>query len=102
MNYGADDYAHMARARALAFKHIADQLGKDHKITKMMGALAWGRYSREPNPSAGLRAYVEAKGFLDGVFDVLNLWARDNDGMAQRIMLDEYPRAYSKAPGSDK
>jgi hypothetical protein len=95
--FSSDDFEHMARARIVAFKRIADALGENHAITKMMGGLAWGRYDCEPSPSnKGLRAGAEAKGFLDGYFASLNLWARDNDTKAQRVMLDLYPRGYSK------
>jgi hypothetical protein len=95
--YSADDFAHMARLRVAAFRKIAEALGKNHAITKMMGGLAWGRYDCEPSASnKGLRAGAEAKGFLDGYFECLNLWARDNDPPAQRTMLDLYPRGYSQ------
>jgi hypothetical protein len=94
MNYGANDYRHMVNIRTTAFQAIARKLGKDHSITKMMGTLAWGRFKCEGGPSGGLREAVEAKGFLDGSFDILNLWARDNDSKAQRIMLEIYPSGY--------
>lgn len=94
MNYSKDDYALMYLKRKSALQKIADKLGKDHQITKMMGTMAWGRNNSEPGVSAGLREYVEAKGFLDGAFNILNLWARDNDLNAQRIMLSVYPSGY--------
>jgi len=60
--------------------------------------LAWGRYKAETGPQPNLRTAIEAKGFLDGFFDALNLWARDNDTGAQRIMLDLYPLGMKKDP----
>lgn len=95
MKFSAEDYRLMVRRRTSAFQTIAEKLGKVHPITKMMGTLAWGRFKKEFGPDGGgLREAVEAKGFLDGSFDILNLWARDNDPKAQRIMLNIYPSGY--------
>jgi hypothetical protein len=95
--YSAEDFAHMARLRVAAFRKIAEALGKNHAVTKMMGGLAWGRYDCEPSPSnSGLRAGATAKGFLDGYYQCLNLWARDNDTKAQLTMNNLYPHGHSK------
>ena len=87
---------HMMRLRVHAFQQIADKLGKDHPITKMMGPRSYGRHPFETGPEVTLRNAIEGKASLDGAFDILNLWARDNDTEAQRVMLDIWPRGYSK------
>lgn len=97
MNYSRADYDYMAGARRRAFQRIAGKLGKDHPVTKMMGGLSHGRHRAEQGPDGNLRTAVREMSFLDGYFDCLNLWARDNDPAAQRIMIDEYPHGYEKA-----
>jgi len=97
MNYSKDDYVYMAWKRKHAFQKIADELGKEHPVTKMMGTLAWGRHAGEHGPDFGLREAIYEMAFLDGFFEVLNLWTRDNDGKAQRVMLEHYPRGYESA-----
>ena len=44
-----------------------------------------------------LQTAIREMAFLDGCFNVLNCWARDNDRNAQNIMLDAYPRGYATA-----
>lgn len=95
--YKKADYEAMVRARIIAFTRIASELGEDHQITKMMGSLAWGRHGAEYGPGGGLKDAVEAFGFLNGFFACLNLWARDNDRKAQKMMLDNYPRGMEVA-----
>ena len=95
--YKKEDYALMANRRSYAFQQIAALLGKDHAITKMMGPLAWGRNKAVPGMRRTLPRDVMEMGFLDGAFDILNLWARDNDPAAQRVMLDIYPSGYESA-----
>jgi hypothetical protein len=95
--YTQKDYALMVSRRVAAFRKIAHRLGKDHQITKMMGGLSYGRYEGDPGTDSSLRAWSGAKGYLDGYFACLNLWARDHDSGAQMIMLDEYPRGYAAA-----
>lgn len=92
MNYSAKDYAYTARIRVRAFTLIADKLGKNHEITKMMGSLSYGRHRWERGPDRqGLRDCATEFGFLCGFFDCLSLWARDHDPNAQRIMLELMP-----------
>jgi hypothetical protein len=99
IQYSTADYAHMRRVREHAFIRIVGRLGPAHAITKMLGPLAWGRYDAAPSPGneGRLRAEVAAKAFLDGYFAAINLWARDHDAKAQRVLIDEYPRGYSTA-----
>lgn len=90
----ADQWVRLVQARVSAFKAIAEALGKDHPLTKMMGPLAWGRHDAEWGPDLNLRKAVYAVGFLDGAFRQLNLWARDHDTKAQTVMLRLYPRGF--------
>lgn len=70
---------------------IAAELGKDHPVTNMMGSLAWGRHDAEwGGDGPKLRTATYALGFLDGIFNAINLWARSNDQKAQRVMLKNY------------
>ena len=94
--YSNDDYVFMVLRRLTAFKKIADSLGKDHPITKMMGGRAWGRHRYERGTDVSLRSVVEEFGSLNGAFDILNTWAGEYDRKAQRIMIDLYPRGMEK------
>lgn len=86
-----EQYAQMITARLAAFRAIANELGKDHAMTLLMGSLAWGRYGAEMGPSdQTIRKHAEAFGFLNGSFSVLNSWARINDPAAQRVMLKHW------------
>ena len=96
--YSKEDYLFMAQRRVSAFREIARKLGKEHAITKMMGTLAWGRHKAETGPQPTLCSAVAMVAFLDGYFDALNVWARDNDSGAQRIMLENYPTGYQSRP----
>jgi hypothetical protein len=102
VNYSKEDYWFMASRRLQAFQQIAEKLGKDHPITKMMGSRAWARHNFEAGPDGGLRGEVRAMSALDGAFDVLNTWARDNDQAAQRIMLELHPRGFENHPSKKK
>lgn len=100
-NYSKDDYNWMADKRKWAFQDIAKNLGKEHPITKMMGSRAWGRHRFEQGAYENtLRSAITEMASLDGAFDIINHWARDNDTMAQRIMLKHYPSGYEKSPNS--
>jgi hypothetical protein len=94
ISYKKEDWNHMARRRMIAFENIAKALGPKHEITKMMGARAWGRHNFEQGPDGTLQTAVRDMSSLDGAFDILNTWARDNDHKAQRIMLNLYPRGF--------
>ncbi len=94
MNHSKEHYTTLVSNRVRYFKQIAEVLGKEHPITKMMGSLAWGRYDAEWGPGHSLRDVVEAFGFLNGSFSILNMWARDNDQPAQTIMLSIWKSGY--------
>jgi hypothetical protein len=96
--YKRADYDQAARLRKAAFVQIGKKLGKNHPITKMMGSLAWRRHNAEQGVDGNLRTAIREYSFLDGYFDALNLWARDNDTKAQRIMLDIFPRGMRHKP----
>lgn len=96
MNYSAEDYRYMSFIRIAAFETISRSLGEGHPITKMMGTLSYGRHKFEPGPDVNLRKAIAEYGFLEGYFDCLNTWARDNDSAAQRVMLRAWPRGMRK------
>ena len=96
INFKKQDYDLMANHRKIAFKRIAEKLGNEHPITKMMGSMAWGRNKAEQGVEQSLRTAVREMSFLDGAFEILNTWARDNDRTAQRIMLDLYPSSWEQ------
>ncbi|MBK6616320.1 hypothetical protein [Ottowia sp.] len=96
--YGKRDYNIMAGKRVAAFVAIARKLGKEHPITKMMGARAWGRHGFEQGPTSTLRTAIREVAALDGAFDVINQWACDNDAAAQRVLRELYPRSMESAP----
>ncbi len=97
MKFTKDQWNKIAHSRKIAFRRIAEKLGKDHSITKQMGSLAWGRHDCEQGPGGNLQTAIEEASFLHGYFRCLNTWARDNDREAQRIMLDIYPNGMSPA-----
>ena len=101
-DFTKDDYNYMANNKRYAFVKIAEKLGKDHPITKMMGSRAWGRHPYEQGMKHTLRGAIMDMAALDGAFDILNLWARDNDQLAQRIMLGIYPLSWAGCPSSQK
>ena len=88
----------MAWLRRRAFVMIAQKLGAEHTITKMMGCMSYGRNNAEQGPTSNLQGAIREVSFLDGCFWVLNLWARDNDDNAQKVMLELYPRGYTSKP----
>ena len=91
-HFTKNDYAHSLWMKVQGFQAIALALPKGHTVTKMMGTLAWGRNHFETSPDALKDHYVRAVGAMDGYFDCLNRWARDHDTIAQKTMLDLYPR----------
>lgn len=96
--YNKDDYNYMAAIRKNAFVKIANKLGKEHPITKMMGSLAWGRHNAEQGVEGNLHTAIREMAYLDGFYDCLNLWMRDNDRGTQHLIRDMYPRNYEKRP----
>ena len=98
MNYKKADYNYMAAIRRSALVRIAQKLGKEHAVTKLMGCMSYGRNDAEQGPGGNLQSAVREMAFLDGCFHVLKTWASDNDRGAQRVMLDLYPRRYETAP----
>lgn len=90
MKFTKLEWERTLRKRVHAFQAIATELGKEHAITKMMGQLAWGRHDWEYGPDYGLQNVIVAAAALDGVFKVLNCWARDNDYAAQRVLVKHY------------
>lgn len=97
VNLNREQYERLNSARRSAFKEIAKKLGPKHKITKMMGGLAWGRHRAEQGPGGNLRSSIEEFGYLNGFYDALNLWARDHDHEAQRVMTTTMPTGYTGA-----
>lgn len=97
LRFRKKDYELMAHRRKIAFQGIARRLGKDHEITKMMGGLAWGRSNFETPLESGLQDSIREMSALDGAFSILNLWARDHDTKAQRVMLDLYPNGFESS-----
>lgn len=86
--------------RMRAFGSIATELGKDHPVTRMMDSLAWGRHGAEwGGEGPKLKTATYALGFLDGFFDSINTWARDNDQKAQRVMLKFYKADFCAKEG---
>lgn len=85
-------YEVLVARRLHAFRAIGATLGKAHPVTTLMGGLAWGRHDFERGPTATLRDTIEEFAYLEGVFCVLNTWARDHDRKAQCRMLDLWPR----------
>ena len=79
--------------RERALQQIATHLGKGHTVTKMLGPLAWGRHNWETGPNRTLENSIVLAAALDGVFHTINMWARDNDTVAQRSIIDIYRRS---------
>jgi hypothetical protein len=86
----------LAARRKHGFRKIAETLGESHSITRMMGSLAWGRSAADFGPDGGLQDVIRQASFMDGFFDCLNLWARDNDAEAQRVMLRFYSKSFAR------
>lgn len=95
--YTREDYELMCDRRRHAFQEIARKLGKEHRITLLMGPLAWGRNEYEHSPGRTAANAHEEFGYLEGCFHILNIWARDNDQQAQRSMLKLWPHGYESA-----
>ena len=81
------EWIRLATRRRNAIQEIAEALGKYHAITTMMGSMAWGRHDWEGNPGT-IQGAIRQASALEGAFWVLNIWARDNDSVAQSKMLD--------------
>jgi hypothetical protein len=96
LRFTKEDWEWMAVQRRVAFQKIADRLGEKHPITKAMGDRAWGRHNCDYGPDGGLQDAIRAASALDGAFDILNRWARDNDAKAQRVMLEIYPLSFQR------
>ncbi len=95
MNLKKEQYLLCIRKKTRAFTEIANLLGKEHPITKMMGSLAWGRHSFETGPQPNLQDAVYAVGALNGMFQIINTWARDNDPDAQNKIIKLYPQGFN-------
>ena len=94
--YNREDYELMCDQRRRAFKRIAEALGKEHQITQLMGSLAWGRNDFEPKPGRTAVNAHEEYGYLEGCFNILGIWARDHDVLAQNKMLRLWPTHRAK------
>lgn len=95
MNHKREVRESVLSRRLRAFPKIAKELGEEHAITKMMGSLAWGRHPWDGALPLSLQDVIRAASGLDGVFHTLNLWARDNDYLAQRVLLKHYDGGYA-------
>ena len=82
------DYLVLASRRKRALMAVAEFLGKDHKLSQMMGSMAWGRSEAEQTGSGTtLQTAVAEWAFLGGAYEVLNTWARDNDIKGQIVLV---------------
>ena len=81
-----EEWASLALRRERALWQICQELGEKHPITKMLGTLAWRRHQWETS-TPNLQSTIVEAAALDGVFAVVNLWARDNDPEVQRTIL---------------
>ena len=84
------EWIRAGEGRIEAFRLICKQLGKDHAVTKMLGSLAWGRHPWETGSHVTLENSIVLASALDGVYETINLWARDHDGKAQNTIIDIY------------
>ena len=81
-----EEWEGLAHHHQQALWAICNELGEAHTITKMLGTLAWRRHDWETSEPNLQSTIVEAAA-LDGVFSVINRWARDNDPEVQRKIL---------------
>ena len=81
-----EEWETLASRRGRSLWQICQELGDDHTITKMLGSLAWHRHEWETS-TPNLQSTIVEAAALEGVFSVINLWARDNDPEAQRKIL---------------
>jgi hypothetical protein len=86
-NYTKKEWEKVIHRRKCALQKVAERLGKEHPLTQMMGAMAWGRNEAEPGPNHTLRKAIYEAAFLEGSYSVLNTWARDNDVPAQNVLI---------------
>ena len=77
----------LGNAYEQVFPNIAKLVGEKHPLYAMMGQLAWGRHNWEMGPMPTLQGAIRRAAALEGVFQTLNLWARDNAPELQRKML---------------
>ena len=54
-----------------AMKQIAREAGKEAKITKAMGSVAWGRYPHESSPGQTAYGVAQGLGYIEGVRDAI-------------------------------
>ena len=96
MNYKREDYAHMARLRCSGLAKIAQVLGKEHMVTKLMGSAAWGRSDFEHGPDTNLQTEIRWMAGQDGMVEILKSWCRCNgDDKTMRIINEHYPRGFT-------
>ena len=100
MRHKKEDYNNASRRKLSAMMKIARDLGEDHPLTKMMGSLAWGRHKAEQGPTRNLQTAIIEMAYIDGYFEALNMWARDNDSAAQRTILNIYPLGFREYPNN--
>ena len=83
-----DRWVSLGSQREIAFREIAETLGKEHTVTKMLGSLAWGRHDWEMGGGKPTleRAIIRAAA-LHGYFQAINQWARRHDLTAQDQIL---------------
>lgn len=94
MTWTKEEYKRRERAAVRAFVNTAKELGKGHSMTRLMGSLAWGRHPFERGPSdQGLKDCIYAAAGLDGMYQVLNMWGREYDTAAQRVLIDQWNKA---------
>lgn len=85
------DYEAQINAYRSTFMAVADKLGKDHPMVKLMGGLAWGRNDAERGPSEQtLRAAAVEYGFLRGCERMLVAWCNTQKDMhtARNLLID--------------
>lgn len=99
MNYKKADYTYMAALRVRALCQIANKLGKEHTVTKLMGCAAWGRSDFEHGPDSNLQTEIIHKAGLDGMVCILKTWCRLNgDNCAMRVINEFYPGGFTSKP----
>lgn len=99
MNYKKEDYLHMGRLRQRALILVAQDLGEEHPITKMMGSASYGRHAFETGPQPNLQSAIYFKAGLDGMFEVLHRAAHiADDDQAIKSLQKHFPRNFTAAP----
>ena len=85
-----EQWIELGNKRQQALQCIAEQLGKEHTVTKMLGSLARGRHNWETGPNRTLQSSIVLAAALDGVYETINIWARDHDCRAHDIIINTY------------